>query len=70
MKQILPYGKGHLLSYTEYGDQGSFPILAQHGPIASISDFHLFGSLIDMGARLICAARPGYGESSPTSWAI
>ncbi len=53
------------LSYAEYGDPKGFPILIQHGMIASIRDGHLFRRLIQCGARLICAARPGYGQSSP-----
>jgi hypothetical protein len=31
---------------------------------ASITDYHLFDRLIEAGTRLICIARPGYGESS------
>jgi hypothetical protein len=33
--------------------------------IASITDHHLFDRLLAAGIRLICIARPGYGESSP-----
>ena len=65
MKQLIQYKNGNLLSYAEYGDKNGYPILAQHGLIASISDFHLFDRLIDAGIHLICVARPGYGESSP-----
>jgi len=54
-----------VLSYAEYGDQKGFPILVQHGLIASIGDYHLFDRLIETGNRLICIARPGYGQSSP-----
>lgn len=54
-----------MLSYAEYGEPQGYPILVQHGLIASIADKHLFTSLIEAGYRLICAARPGYGESSP-----
>jgi len=53
------------LSYAEYGDPGGFPLLIQHGMIASIRDHVLFERLMAAGARLICMARPGYGESSP-----
>jgi pimeloyl-ACP methyl ester carboxylesterase len=65
MKQSLPYKNGHTLSYTEYGDPNGYPILIQHGLIASITDYELFERLIRLGTRLICTARPGYGESSP-----
>jgi len=65
MKQIARYKNGNSLAYTEYGDKTGFPILIQHGLIASIDDYHLFDRLIDLGARLISIARPGYGESSP-----
>ena len=65
MKQIVLYKNGNTLSYAEYGDKNGFPILVQHGLIASIGDYHLFDRLIELGTRLICIARPGYGESSP-----
>ncbi len=65
MKQIAPYKNGNLLSYTDYGDKNGFPILIQHGLIASIDDVYLFDRLLRLGARLICIARPGYGDSSP-----
>ena len=65
MKQTLTYQKGFNLSFAEYGDKNGFPILVQHGLIASIDDYDLFDRLLQIKARLICAARPGYGESSP-----
>lgn len=65
MKQIMQYKNGNVLSYTEFGDKNGFPILIQHGLIASITDDHLFDRLAATGARLISIARPGYGESSP-----
>lgn len=65
MKQILKYKNGHSLSFAEYGDEKGYPILIQHGLIASITDYHLFDRLIRSGINLICIARPGYGESSP-----
>jgi pimeloyl-ACP methyl ester carboxylesterase len=75
MAKILQYKNGISLSYAEYGDQNGFPILIQHGLIASIRDYAIFDRLIKLKARLICIARPGYGESSPVimeaiaSWA-
>jgi pimeloyl-ACP methyl ester carboxylesterase len=65
MKQTIQYENGQVLSFTEYGDRNGFPILVQHGLIASILDGDLFSRLIDSGRRLICMARPGYGDSSP-----
>jgi pimeloyl-ACP methyl ester carboxylesterase len=65
LKQMLKYKDGLQLSYAEYGDKGGYPILIQHGLIASIDDYDLFDRLIQQQIRLICIARPGYGESSP-----
>ena len=65
MKQTIRYKNGNALSYTEFGDKSGYPILIQHGLIASITDYDLFERLVDLGARLISIARPGYGESSP-----
>ena len=65
LKHIALYGNGEALSYVECGDKNGFPILIQHGLIASIDDVALFDRLVELGARLISIARPGYGESSP-----
>jgi pimeloyl-ACP methyl ester carboxylesterase len=65
MKQIVRYGNDNSLSFAEYGDKNGYPILVQHGLIASITDYDLFHRLLESGTRLICIARPGYGESSP-----
>ena len=65
MRRFLQYKNGNTLSYAEYGDKNGYPLLVQHGLIASINDYHLFDSLIQAGIRVICMARPGYGESSP-----
>ena len=65
MYKKIRYQNGNLLSYAEYGNENGYPILVQHGLIASIQDYHLFDSLIRAGIRLIPIARPGYGESSP-----
>ena len=64
MKKIRFMGE-NILSYAEYGDSNGFPILIQHGLIASIKDSDLFESLIKMNRHIICIARPGYGGSSP-----
>lgn len=53
------------IAIAEYGDQDGFPVLVQHGIIASIKDHRIFQRLERSGARAICMARPGYGESSP-----
>jgi pimeloyl-ACP methyl ester carboxylesterase len=65
MKQIALYKNGNALSYAEFGNINGYPILIQHGLIASIMEDDLFERLIELGTRLICIARPGYGESSP-----
>ena len=59
------YENTRLLSYAEYGDKNGFPILIQHGLIASIRDADIFDHLLRLKTCLICIARPGYGESSP-----
>src|SRR5512138_390311 len=64
LKQNFQY-KNDIFSYADYGKEDGYPILVQHGLIASISDCHLFDSLLKAGIRLISIARPGYGESSP-----
>lgn len=64
MKQIMKYRGENTLCYSEFGDGDGYPILVQHGLIASISDDHLFEHLSKAGKRIICIARPGYGESS------
>ena len=65
MKKNIPYKDSHAISYAEYGGKTGFPILINHGLIASIDDYTLFERLIRINARLVCIARPGYGESSP-----
>jgi pimeloyl-ACP methyl ester carboxylesterase len=64
MNRIVHLSDNLRLSYAEYGNHDGFPMLIQHGMIASISDGELFGNLIDRGFRVICIARPGYGDSS------
>ncbi|HTX90242.1 MAG TPA: alpha/beta hydrolase [Anaerolineales bacterium] len=53
------------LSYTDDGEKTGYPVLVQHGLIASIEDEGLFGRLLNLGHRVISIARPGYGDSSP-----
>jgi len=65
MNTLLEYGSTHLLSYADWGDPNGYPVLVQHGMIASIRDRGLFSGLLDAGVRLIGIARPGYGDSSP-----
>lgn len=64
-KNSFIYDNYYPLSYVETGDPMGFPILIQHGMVASILDQYLFEHLIQAGCRLISIARPGYGESSP-----
>jgi pimeloyl-ACP methyl ester carboxylesterase len=65
MKKTALYKNGNTISYSEFGDKSGYPILIQHGLIASIEDYDLFEGLIDQGKKLISIARPGYGDSSP-----
>ena len=65
MRHSFQYKNGRRLSYADFGDRDGFPILLQHGLIASIEDEHLFDQLVRLHARVISIARPGYGESSP-----
>ncbi len=65
MRQVIHYKNGQTLSYAQFGRESGYPILVQHGLIASICDAHLFDRLIEAGVRVISIARPGYGESSP-----
>jgi pimeloyl-ACP methyl ester carboxylesterase len=65
MGKALVYKGRNLLSYAEHGDGNGYPVLIQHGMIASIRDDQLFAPLMEAGTRLISVARPGYGESSP-----
>jgi pimeloyl-ACP methyl ester carboxylesterase len=65
MANLLEYKDDHRLAYVERGDPNGYPVLIQHGMIASIRDDRLFDRFVGMGVRLILVARPGYGASSP-----
>ena len=65
MLKTLPYANGQLLAFNESGDPHGFPILIQHGLIASIEDMQLFDRMLERKTRLISIARPGYGQSTP-----
>ncbi len=65
MAKIIQYKKQFSLAYTDCGEKSGFPVLVQHGLVASIDDCYLFQRLLDSGRRVICIARTGYGESSP-----
>jgi pimeloyl-ACP methyl ester carboxylesterase len=65
MKRSAWYKNENVISYAEYGDRDGYPLLINHGLIASITDYYLFERLIQQGVHLINLARPGYGESSP-----
>ncbi|HEX3052237.1 MAG TPA: alpha/beta fold hydrolase [Aggregatilineaceae bacterium] len=68
MTHTVHYANNQTLSFTACGDSSGFPILIQHGLIASVrGDYSLFDRLLQSGARLISIARPGYGDSSPYS---
>jgi pimeloyl-ACP methyl ester carboxylesterase len=61
----LEYNDGQWLAFTDIGSPNGFPILTQHGMVASIRDTYLFERLVQTGRRVISFARPGYGASSP-----
>jgi pimeloyl-ACP methyl ester carboxylesterase len=65
MEKLIAIKEYLSLAYTEVGPKNGYPILIQHGLIASIQDTGLFESLANAGMRVICIARPGYGESTP-----
>jgi pimeloyl-ACP methyl ester carboxylesterase len=70
MKQSVIYNTvkahhGQTLAYVDVGAPDGEPILIQHGLIASIQDVALFDPLVQQHRRVICPARPGYGDSSP-----
>lgn len=65
MSQTVTYHQGQTLAYVDVGDPDGDPILIQHGLIASIQDVALFEPLVQQHRRVICPARPGYGDSSP-----
>ncbi|MCB0082818.1 MAG: alpha/beta hydrolase [Caldilineaceae bacterium] len=65
MIQTIPYYQNQTLAYVDLGDPADDPILVQHGLIASIEDSALFTTLLQQQRRVICLARPGYGDSSP-----
>jgi pimeloyl-ACP methyl ester carboxylesterase len=65
LKRKLIFSNGLRLAYVDLGDKNGYPLLIQHGLIASIDDTDLFDRLIQREVRLISIARPGYGESSP-----
>ena len=54
----------NVLAYNDFGNENGFPIIVQHGTMASIGDVDSFADLAKV-ARVIFIARPGYGESSP-----
>lgn len=65
MTKRIQYKDGQYISYMEYGNPDGFPMLVQHGMIASIKNDTLFTNHFKETARIICVARPGYGNSSP-----
>lgn len=56
---------GSSVAINDFGNPHGFPIIVNHGMIASIKDESLFSTLIEAGRRIICIARPGYGKTSP-----
>lgn len=65
MIKTAHYKGENAVSYADVGERDGFPILIQHGMIASIKEQQLFAQLVKAGRRVISIARPGYGESAP-----
>jgi len=65
MIKTITTSLGNRIAYADSGSPDGFPIFVQHGMVASIRDEHLFHRLVEGGARVISAARPGYGGSTP-----
>jgi pimeloyl-ACP methyl ester carboxylesterase len=65
MEQLIDYKGGNKLAFFDFGNKDGFPVLIQHGLIASILDTNLFDCLINLNVRLISISRPGYGRCSP-----
>ncbi len=65
MRDSITYWGGNELAYSDIGRGDGYPVLVQHGLIASIDDSDLFERLVGLGVRVISVARPGYGASSP-----
>jgi pimeloyl-ACP methyl ester carboxylesterase len=65
MKKNFLYKNKVKVSYSDFGNPQGYPILIQHGLIASIEEYDLFDGLVELEARLISIARPGYGDSEP-----
>ncbi len=56
---------GLSVSINDFGNPDGFPIIVNHGLIASIKDEYFFSKLLEAGRRIICISRPGYGKTSP-----
>ncbi len=65
MPTLFQLSDDKVLAYAEYGPSDGYPLLTQHGLIASIEDGDLFQPLTRAGVRVISVARPGYGDSTP-----
>lgn len=61
----IELNNGLAVSINDFGDPDGFPIIVNHGLIASIQDECFFSKLLEAEYRIICIARPGYGKTSP-----
>jgi len=60
----IKISKDKYIAANDFGEVDGFPIVVNHGMIASIMDEYLFDSLVKNGYRVISFARPGYGFST------
>jgi len=56
MVKKFQYAGENILTYNDFGKENGFPILVQHGSIASIKDIGFFEELSKF-TRIICIAR-------------
>lgn len=61
----LELQNGLAVSVNDFGNTHGYPIIVNHGLIASIKDEFYFNKLVEAGRRIICIARPGYGKTPP-----
>jgi pimeloyl-ACP methyl ester carboxylesterase len=65
-RRHLTLPDGRTVAYVEFGDLDGTPVLHHHGGLVSASDVAPMADVLAAaGVRLICADRPGIGESSP-----
>lgn len=63
--ELIKLRDGRILEILIGGDANGYPVVMHHGTPGEMNVFADWHSLcLERGARLICASRPGYAESS------